>query len=58
MKTINNAHMPDIQYAPTKGVLMIDEYLSAGFADVDNAKNQDAYFACLCETANTKRGGG
>ena len=26
---------------------MIDEYLSAGFADVDDAKNQDAYFACL-----------
>jgi ubiquinone/menaquinone biosynthesis C-methylase UbiE len=26
---------------------MIDEYLSTGFTDVDSAKDQDAYFACL-----------
>ncbi|MEI6152804.1 MAG: methyltransferase domain-containing protein [Deltaproteobacteria bacterium] len=26
---------------------MTDEYLSTGFTDVDSAKNQDAYFACL-----------
>ena len=26
---------------------MINEYLSAGFADVDHVKNQDAYFDCL-----------